>query len=44
MQFGIFTVGDVTTDPDKRISFYGDLFALLEVAGRHANPALPGTE
>ncbi|MEI7528485.1 MAG: clostripain-related cysteine peptidase [Elusimicrobiota bacterium] len=36
-----FEVGDETTDPDKRISFYGDLYNFVELAGRYAAPALP---
>lgn len=36
-----FEVGDETTDPDKRISFYGDLYNFTELAGRYADPSLP---
>ena len=39
-----FEVGDETTDPDKRISFYGDLYNFVELSGRYANPALPGAK
>ncbi len=39
-----FEIGDDTTDPDKRISFYGDLYNFVELAGRYANPALPGAK
>ena len=39
-----FEIGDETTDPDKRISFYGDLYNFVELAGRYANPALPGAK
>ncbi|OIN99492.1 MAG: hypothetical protein COX65_00170 [Elusimicrobia bacterium CG_4_10_14_0_2_um_filter_56_8] len=37
-----FEVGDETTDPDKSISFYGDLYNFTELAGRYADPARPG--
>ncbi|OGR40874.1 MAG: hypothetical protein A2X35_02770 [Elusimicrobia bacterium GWA2_61_42] len=37
-----FEVGDETTDPDKRISFYGDLYNFVELAGRYADPARRG--
>ena len=36
-----FEVGDETTDPDKRISFYGDLYNFTELADRYTDPALP---
>ena len=39
-----FEVGDETTDPEKLISFYGDLYNFVELAGRYANPALPGAK
>jgi hypothetical protein len=39
-----FEVGDETTDPDKRISFYGDLYNFVELAGRYADPARPGAK
>ncbi len=37
-----FEVGDEVTDPDKRISFYGDLYNFVELAGRYADPSRPG--
>ncbi len=37
-----FEVGDETTDPDKSISFYGDLYNFVELAGRNADASLPG--
>ncbi|HNW43630.1 MAG TPA: clostripain-related cysteine peptidase [Elusimicrobiales bacterium] len=37
-----FEVGDETTDPDKRISFYGDLYNFVELAGRYAGPSPSG--
>ena len=36
-----FEVGDEVTDPDKSISFYGDLYNFVELAGRYASPGLP---
>ena len=39
-----FEVGDETTDPDKRISFYGDLYNFVELAGRYADPSRPGAK
>lgn len=39
-----FEVGDETTDPDKRISFYGDLHHFAELAGRYADPARAGAK
>ena len=37
-----FEVGDEITDPDKRISFYGDLYNFVELSGRYADRAKPG--
>jgi len=37
-----FEVGDETTDPDKQISFYGDLYHFVELINANLNPALPG--
>ncbi len=37
-----FEVGDEKTDPDKRISFYGDLYDLTELFGRYADRTRPG--
>ncbi|HAT71736.1 MAG TPA: hypothetical protein DCS63_02850 [Elusimicrobia bacterium] len=37
-----FEVGDETTDPDKRVSFYGDLYNFVELAGRYTDPGRPG--
>lgn len=37
-----FEIGDASTDPDKRIAFYGDLPHFVELAGRHADKARPG--
>jgi hypothetical protein len=34
-----FEVGDETTDPDKRVSFYGDLYNFVELADRYSDPA-----
>jgi len=39
-----FEVGDETTDPDKQISFYGDLYNFVELAGRYADKSLPGAK
>ena len=39
-----FEVGDETTDPDKRISFYGDLHHFADLAGRYADPVRPGAK
>jgi hypothetical protein len=37
-----FEVGDETTDPDKRISFYGDLHHFVDLAGRYAPESAAG--
>jgi hypothetical protein len=37
-----FEVGDETTDPDKQISFYGDLYHFVELVNKNLNLALPG--
>ena len=37
-----FEIGDASTDPDKRIAFYGDLFHFVELAGRHADRSRAG--
>jgi hypothetical protein len=37
-----FEIGDETTDPDKQISFYGDLYHFVELVNSGLNPALPG--
>jgi hypothetical protein len=39
-----FEMGDETTDPDKQISFYGDLYNFAELADRYADPARPGAK
>ncbi len=39
-----FEVGDEVSDPDKRISFYGDLHHFADLAGRYADPARPGAK
>lgn len=36
-----FEVGDEVTDPDKSISFYGDLYNFVELADRYADPGRP---
>ncbi len=37
-----FEVGDETSDPDKQISFYGDLYHFVELVNTNLDPALPG--
>jgi hypothetical protein len=37
-----FEVGDETTDPDKQISFYGDLYHFVELVNANLDTALPG--
>jgi hypothetical protein len=37
-----FEVGDETTDPDKQISFYGDLYNFSELTSRYADKSRPG--
>ncbi|HCC48150.1 MAG TPA: hypothetical protein DEQ38_08585 [Elusimicrobia bacterium] len=37
-----FEIGDPSTDPDKRIAFYGDLHHFVELAARHADKSRPG--
>lgn len=37
-----FEVGDQTTDPEKLISFYGDLAHFVELAGRYSDKSRPG--
>ena len=37
-----FEVGDEVTDPDKRISFYGDLYNFVELAGLYSDRSRPG--
>ena len=39
-----FEVGDETTDPDKQISFYGDLYNFVELTGRYADLSKPGAK
>ena len=39
-----FEVGDETTDPKKEISFYGDIFNFVELAGANLNKNLPGSK
>ncbi len=39
-----FEIGDETTDPDKRISFYGDLSNFVELAGHYADASRPGAK
>ena len=31
----LFEIGDETTDPDKQISFYGDLYNFVELTGAY---------
>ncbi|MCX5786467.1 MAG: clostripain-related cysteine peptidase [Elusimicrobia bacterium] len=37
-----FEVGDEVTDPDKQISFYGDLYNFVELVNISLNTSLPG--
>ncbi len=37
-----FEVGDASTDPEKLITFYGDLYDFVDLAGRYADRSLPG--
>lgn len=37
-----FEVGDPTTDPEKLITFYGDLYDFVDLAGRYADRSRPG--
>ncbi|PKM96708.1 MAG: hypothetical protein CVU79_12045 [Elusimicrobia bacterium HGW-Elusimicrobia-3] len=37
-----FEIGDASTDPEKKIAFYGDLHNFVELAARHADKSLPG--
>ena len=37
-----FEIGDPSTDPDKRIAFYGDLHNFVELAALNADKSLPG--
>jgi hypothetical protein len=37
-----FEIGDPSTDPDKRVAFYGDLSHFVDLAGRYADKARPG--
>jgi len=39
-----FEVGDETTDPDKQLSFYGDLYNFVELAGRYSDKSRPGAK
>ena len=39
-----FEVGDETTDPDKQISFYGDLYNFVELTNRYADKSRPGAD
>jgi hypothetical protein len=39
-----FEVGDETTDPDKLISFYGDLYNFTELAAANADRSRPGAK
>ncbi|MBI5743795.1 MAG: hypothetical protein HY952_04530 [Elusimicrobia bacterium] len=37
-----FEIGDASTDPDKRIAFYGDLHHFVELFAANADKSLPG--
>lgn len=37
-----FEIGDSTTDPDKRVAFYGDLHHFVDLAARHADKTRRG--
>ncbi|MBI4803438.1 MAG: hypothetical protein HY796_13040 [Elusimicrobia bacterium] len=39
-----FEVGDETTDPDKQLSFYADLYHFITLANAGLNPALPDAD
>jgi len=39
-----FEIGDETTDPDKQISFYGDLYHFVELVNANLNAGLPGAD
>jgi hypothetical protein len=39
-----FEIGDEVTDPDKQISFYGDLYNFVELVNAGLTPSLPGAE
>ncbi|MBU2572967.1 MAG: hypothetical protein KKH28_02675 [Elusimicrobia bacterium] len=39
-----FEVGDEVTDPDKQLSFYGDLYHFIALVNAGLNPALPGAD